>query len=209
MLEELLRRQPQPLNPLLNPRPFLFQKLLALVAQEKIGRADVDEHAAAAPHLDQFFLDELLVGSQNRERVESIISGHGTDRWERIAFLQQPFEDHGDDTVPKMAIDWLGVVPLTVHSDASFHCTRHWCFGVEKRREVDPVPGGDRLDFLDELRSDGAPSAGEGLKPSFQRESDAFQQASVRHIGEWMTVQDSMKIGVELQSARDLAQPSE
>ena len=71
------------------------------------------------------------------------------------------------------------------------------------------MSGGDHLDFLDELRSDGAPSAGEGLKPSFQRESDAFEQASVGHIGERMTVQNSMKIGVELQSARDLSQPSE
>src|SRR5712692_4492391 len=122
MLEEPLCRQPQPLNPLLNPRPFLFQKLLTLVAQKKIGRAGVDEHAAAASHLHQFLFDELLVGSQNRQRVESIVSGHGTDRWERIAFLQHPFENHGDDTVPKLAIDWLGVVPLAVHSDASFHC---------------------------------------------------------------------------------------
>src|ERR1700682_3071824 len=122
MLEELLRRQPQPLNLLPNSRPFLFQKLLALAAQKKFARACVDEHAATAPHLDQFLVDEFLVGSQNRERVESIVSGHGTDRWDGIAFLQQPLQDHGDDTAAKLAIDWLCVVPLAVHSAASFHC---------------------------------------------------------------------------------------
>ena len=71
------------------------------------------------------------------------------------------------------------------------------------------MPGGDHLDFFDVLRRDGAPSAGEGLKPFFQRESNAFEQASVGHIGERMMVQNSTKIGVERHSARDLSQSSE
>src|SRR5207237_5562933 len=103
---------------------------------------------------------------------------------------------------------WLCVVPLAVHSVASFHCKRQWSIGIKKRREVDAMSGGDRLDFLDELRSDGAPSAGEGFKASFQRESDPFEQASVGHVGKRMTVQDSMEIGLERHSARDLSQPS-
>src|SRR5689334_11556120 len=104
MLQELLRRQPKPLNLLLSPRPFLFQKLLPFAGQKKIARTGVHEHSAPAPHLDQLLVDELLVRSQNRERVDSIVSGHGTDRWDGIAFFQQSLQDHGHDTAPKLAI---------------------------------------------------------------------------------------------------------
>src|ERR1043165_1261780 len=70
----------------------------------------------------QQLVDELLIGFQDRERIETVGRGHGADRRQRIAFREHAFKNHGDDTVPKLPVDWLGVVPFAVHPDASFHC---------------------------------------------------------------------------------------
>ena len=67
---------------------------------------------------------------------------------------------------------------------------------------------GDGLYFINPLRGDESPSLGERLKAVFQSESHAFEQTAVDHVGEWMTIEDSMKIGDEGQSSLDLSETS-
>ena len=65
------------------------------------------------------------------------------------------------------------------------------------------------LHLLDPLWSNESSSLREGLEPALQRKGHAFQQTSVNHIGEWVPIQNSMKIRREPQSACDLSQASE
>ena len=67
---------------------------------------------------------------------------------------------------------------------------------------------GNGIYFINPLRGDESPSLGEGLKAVLQGESHAFEQTAVDHIGEWMTIEDSTKIGDEGQSRRDLSETS-
>jgi hypothetical protein len=71
------------------------------------------------------------------------------------------------------------------------------------------VACGNALYFLYSFRCDEPSSAGEGLEEAFESKSHAFEQTAVNHIGEWMPIQDSMKIRSKVQSARDLSQTSE
>ena len=71
------------------------------------------------------------------------------------------------------------------------------------------MPCRNGLHLLDPLWSDESSSLREGLEPALQRKGHAFEQTSVNHIGEWMPIQNSMKIRREPQSARDLSQASE
>lgn len=70
---------------------------------------------------------------------------------------------------------------------------------------MDAVVCGNALYFLHALRCDVSPSAGEGLEASLQSKSHAFEQTSVNHIGEWMPIQDSMKVWDEVQCACNLS----
>jgi hypothetical protein len=56
---------------------------------------------------------------------------------------------------------------------------------------------GNGIDFFNPLKVDESPSLGEGLKAMLQSESHPFEQTAVNHIGEWMTIEDSTKIGDE------------
>jgi hypothetical protein len=67
---------------------------------------------------------------------------------------------------------------------------------------------GNGLHLINSLRRDEPSSLGEGLEAVLQSKGHAFEQTSVDHIGERMPVQDSMKIGRESQSARDLPETS-
>src|SRR5229473_3626808 len=72
-----------------------------------------------------------------------------------------------------------------------------------------PMPCSDCLDLLDPLPRDGPSSLREGFKPTIESKSHTFEQTSMDHIGEWMAIQNSMKIRRESQSASDLSQTSE
>ena len=74
---------------------------------------------------------------------------------------------------------------------------------------MDAVACGNALYFLHSLRCDEPSSAGEGFEATLQSKSHAFEQTSVNHIGEWMPIEDSMKVWDEVQCARDLSQTSE
>src|SRR5579872_1620886 len=84
-----------------------------------------------------------------------------------------------------------------------------WSLSVVKRSEVDAVPCRDCLNLVHPLRSDEASSNRERFEATFQSKSHTFEQTSVNHIGEWVPIQNSVKIWRELQSARNLSQASE
>src|ERR1043165_9037709 len=113
--EQLLRLQAEPLDGLVDPRPLLGQELLALAGQQKIVGAVLDEHAEASLLLDEIVVDELLVGLEDRDRIDAILRPDVAPGRQRIAFLQHAVEDQGDDAVAKLPVDRLAVVPFTVH----------------------------------------------------------------------------------------------
>src|SRR6266699_1918956 len=112
---EFLLCQAKPLNLLRDSQPFFGEKLLAFALQQQIVRAGFDEHAEASLHLDELLVDQLLISLENRERIDPILGRDIAHRRQRIPFFQHAVEYHGDDMVAKLAIDWLTVVPLTMH----------------------------------------------------------------------------------------------
>src|SRR5260370_41610699 len=58
---EFFLGQTEPLNLFRNPRPFIGQKFLTFTFEQQIARAGFDEHAETSLHLDQFFIDQLLI----------------------------------------------------------------------------------------------------------------------------------------------------
>jgi AcrB/AcrD/AcrF family len=97
-------------------RPLRDEKLLALVAHEVNACARRDEHAAAAPFLDQAFIDQLLVALQHRQGVERVLGRHAAHRGQRITLGEGAFEDHRHHLVAELTIDRLVVVPGGVHA---------------------------------------------------------------------------------------------
>jgi len=94
---------------------MLRQKFLAFAFEKKIARAGFDEHPQTALLLDQFLVDQFLIGLQNGKRVDSIFGRDIAHRRQRIAFVEHAVENHGNDTIPKLSINRLPVVPFTLH----------------------------------------------------------------------------------------------
>src|ERR1700682_418248 len=114
-LQQFFRCQAKPLNGGGDPGPLFRKKLLALALEQQIARAGIDEHAETAPALDKLLVDQLLIALQNRERIDPILGGDIAHGGERIAFVEHAVEDHGNDTIAQLAVNWLTVVPLSVH----------------------------------------------------------------------------------------------
>src|SRR3954449_7917750 len=115
-VQQLFRRQPQPADRCVDPRPVFGEKLLALGFQQQLARTNIDVHPAAALLLDELLVDELLVGLQDRDRVEPVIGGDVADRGERIAFVEKTVEDQRHDTIAELSVNRLAVVPFAFHS---------------------------------------------------------------------------------------------
>src|SRR5216110_698988 len=113
--QQLFRFQPEPPNGFLDPGPLFRQKLLAFAPKQQLARAGVDEHPSASLALDELLVDQLLVGFQNRDRIDAILGRDVADGRKRIALLEHAVEDQGDDAVAKLAIDRLTVVPFAFH----------------------------------------------------------------------------------------------
>jgi len=105
----------------MDPGPFFGKKLLAFALQQQIARTRIDEHAQTSLALDKVLVDQLLIALQNRERIDPIFGRDIAHGRQRVAFVEQTVEYHGDDTIAKLAIDWLTVVPLTIHP-VLHHC---------------------------------------------------------------------------------------
>jgi hypothetical protein len=67
---------------------------------------------------------------------------------------------------------------------------------------------GNGLYLMNTLGGDESSSLRERLKALLQSENHAFEHTAVDHIGEWMAIEDSMKIGDESQSPSDLSETS-
>src|SRR5690348_10167925 len=119
-VEQFFGFQPEPLNRGGDPRPLFAQEFLPLAFEQQLARAGVDEHAQASPAFHQPLVHQLLVTLQDRERIHPIFSRHVTYRRQWVAFLQDPVENHRDDTIPQLAVNRLAVIPLTVHPSFQF-----------------------------------------------------------------------------------------
>ena len=113
-MQQLRRCQAEPLNRCVDPGPLFREKLLAFALEQEIARAGIDEHAAASFALDQLLFNQLLIALQNRERIDPIFGGDIAHGRQRIAFFEHAVEYHGDDTVTKLAVNRLAVIPLTI-----------------------------------------------------------------------------------------------
>src|SRR2546430_44392 len=118
-IQQFLGCQAEPLNGCMDPGPFFRKKLLAFALQQQIARAGIDEHAATSLALDKLLVDQLLIGLQNRERIDPIFGCDIAHRRQRIAFPEHAVEYHDDDTVAKLPVNRLTVVPLSIHDRKS------------------------------------------------------------------------------------------
>src|SRR5437667_1096344 len=114
-VEQFVRREAEPLNRCVDPGPFFGKELLAFVLQQQIARAVIDEHAETSLALDKPLVHQLLIPLQNRERIDPVFGRDVAHRWQCIAFFEHAIEYHRHDTVAKLAVNRLTVVPLTVH----------------------------------------------------------------------------------------------
>src|SRR5438067_6745653 len=118
-VQQLFGREPETANRCVDPRPVLGEKQFALGLQQQLARSHIDVHPSAALLLDELLVDELLIGLQNRARVEPVLGSDVAHGGERIAFVENTVEDQRDDTIAKLAVDRLAVVPFTFHSEGA------------------------------------------------------------------------------------------
>src|SRR5712692_4046229 len=114
-VQKFFRLQSEPLNSCVDPGPFFAKKPLPFALQQQIACAGIDEHAEASLLLDKLLVHQLLIALQDRERIDPIFGCDIAHRRQRIAFFEHTVEYHRDDTVAKLAVDRLTVIPLTVH----------------------------------------------------------------------------------------------
>src|SRR5256886_15449901 len=117
ILQQFFRLQAEPLNGCVDSGPFFTKKLLPFAPQQQTACAGIDEHAAASSGLDQPLVHQLLIALQNRARSDPIFGRDCAHGGQRIAFLEHSVEYHRDDTIAKLAVNRLTVIPLTVHQD--------------------------------------------------------------------------------------------
>src|SRR6266849_7418682 len=115
-IEQFFRLQSEPPNGCIDPGPFFRKKLLAFAPQQQIARARIDEHAATSLTFDQLLVHQLLIALQNREVIDPIFGRDIAHGRQRVAFFEHAVEYHGDDTIAKLTVNWLTVVPLTILS---------------------------------------------------------------------------------------------
>src|SRR6266542_4791144 len=122
--QQFLRCDTEPLNRCGDPGPVFGKKLLAFGLQEQIARAGFDEHPETSLLLAQLLVAQLLIGLENREWIDPIFGRDIAHRWQRVAFFEHAVEYHMDDTVAKLAVNRLTVVPFTMHP-VLHHCASY------------------------------------------------------------------------------------
>src|SRR2546422_9222898 len=124
ILQQFFRLQAEPLNGCVDSGPFFTKKLLPFAPKQQTACAGIDEHAEAASGLDQPLVHQLLIALQHREWIDPVFGRDIAHGGQRIAFLENSVEYHRDDTVAKLAVNRLTVVPLTVHQVFQIALTR-------------------------------------------------------------------------------------
>jgi hypothetical protein len=94
---------------------MFHQKLFAFAFEQQIAGTGFDEHAETSLGFDQLLVDELLIRLQDRERIDPMLGRDITDGRKRVAFVEYAIEYHVDDTIAKLSINRLTVIPLTIH----------------------------------------------------------------------------------------------
>src|SRR5205823_626921 len=61
---------------------------------------------------------QLLISFQNRKRIDPELGRDMPHRRQRIAFVEQTVENHSHDTIAKLSINWLTIIPFTVHPES-------------------------------------------------------------------------------------------
>src|ERR1051325_8773787 len=87
-LQQLIRRQPQPLNRRRYPGPLFRQKFPALALQQQAASAALHKHSQTSPFFHQLLVHQLLIGLENRERIDPIFRSHRAHGRQRIALLE-------------------------------------------------------------------------------------------------------------------------
>src|SRR6266480_1737077 len=111
-LHQFFRCDAEQLNGCGNARPLFGKKFLPFAFEQQIPRAGFDEHAEASPGLDQLLAYQLLIGLENGQRIDPKLGRDVAHGGQRIAFVEHAVENHGDDTVAKLAVNWLAIIPL-------------------------------------------------------------------------------------------------
>jgi hypothetical protein len=119
--------RPETLDGRQHARPFLFEKALALAAHELCPAALGDEHAPAAPFLDEAFVDELLVALEHGQRVQRELRGDTSDRRQCVTVGELTLQNHVHHLVAELAIDGLAVVPGRIHAAGRSGASLHYC----------------------------------------------------------------------------------
>jgi hypothetical protein len=109
-------RHAKSLNRRRDPRPFFSKEFLPFAFEQKFARAGFNEHPEPASHLDQIFINELLISLQHRQRIDPIFRRDVADRRQGIAFLEHTVENHMNATIAQLAINRLMFIPLAIHS---------------------------------------------------------------------------------------------
>src|SRR2546427_6311012 len=113
--QQFFRFQAEPLDGCVDPGPLFGKKFVAFALQQQVVRARFDEHAETSLRLDQLLFVQLLVALHNRDRIDPILGGDSAHGRQRVAFLEHALENQRDDTVPKLSVNWLTVVPFAFH----------------------------------------------------------------------------------------------
>src|SRR6266550_4471133 len=127
-IQQFFCLQAEPLNGFVDPGPFLGEKLLTFALPQQAARARLDKHAETSFALDKLLVYQLLIALENRERIDPIFGRDIAHGGQRVAFLENSVEYHRDDTVAKLAVNRLTVVPFTVHP----------VFQIAPARDTDP-----------------------------------------------------------------------
>src|SRR5437870_7563750 len=92
------------------------KEFLPFAVQQSIARAGFDEHAQAAPLLDEFLIHQFLVSLQHSEWIHTVLRCDIPHRWKRVAFFERTVENHVHNAIAKLAINRLMIIPFTIHS---------------------------------------------------------------------------------------------
>src|SRR5579864_7281060 len=114
-VQQLLRCQAKALNGRVDSGPLFGKEPLAFTPQQQVAGAGIDEHAATSFALDQLLVHQLLIALENGEGIYAILRRDIANGGQGIAFLEHAVENHGNDTIAKLAVNRLTVIPLTIH----------------------------------------------------------------------------------------------
>src|SRR5258705_178523 len=88
--QQFFRRETEPPDGRGEPGPLLGQESPALGFEPRGASPGSAEHPEASLLLHELVIDQLLVGLEDRDRVEPVLGGDRAHRGKRIAFVEDP-----------------------------------------------------------------------------------------------------------------------